>query len=153
MRDIPKNVYEEVRAEYEASLKIPRNKPKKQFFVLPVGLVGAGKTTVMKPLAEKLSLLRISGDEIRKILHNRALGYDSVWEVGKDLAEKYAKEGYSIAHDTDSANPKTIELATKMAEKLGVKLIWIHINPPEEFIINKLLNHKHTWLFRDESKQ
>ena len=68
MRDIPKNVYEEVRAEYEASLKIPRNKPKKQFFVLPVGLVGAGKTTVMKPLAEKLSLLRISGDEIRKIL-------------------------------------------------------------------------------------
>ena len=28
-------------------------------------------------------------------------------------------------------------------------MFWIHINPPEEFIINKLKNYKHTWLFKN----
>jgi hypothetical protein len=28
-------------------------------------------------------------------------------------------------------------------------VVWIHINPPENFILNKLNNYNHTWLFKD----
>ena len=35
-------------------------------------------------------------------------------------------------------------------KELGIKIIWIHINPPEKFIINKLKNYKkHSLLFKD----
>ncbi|MDE1944098.1 MAG: hypothetical protein KGH97_01205 [Patescibacteria group bacterium] len=51
------------------------NRLPRQVFLAPVGRVGAGKTTVVKPLAERLGLVRISSDEIRKLLKERGLGY------------------------------------------------------------------------------
>ncbi|MBU4480038.1 hypothetical protein KKG48_01160, partial [Patescibacteria group bacterium] len=57
---------EEVEIIFKSQIKIPKNKPKKQIFFCPVGLVGAGKTTVTKPISKKLGLLRISSDELRK---------------------------------------------------------------------------------------
>ncbi len=36
-----------------------------------------------------------------------------------------------------------------MEEEYGAFSIWIHINPPEEFILNKLRTYNHTWLFKD----
>ncbi len=28
-------------------------------------------------------------------------------------------------------------------------MFWLHINPPEDFILHKLRTYKHTWLFKD----
>ncbi|MBM2817690.1 MAG: hypothetical protein HW401_280 [Parcubacteria group bacterium] len=116
---------EKIIREYEKILEIPENKPKEKIMVCPIGIVGSGKTTVVKPLSESLSLLIISSDEIRKFLKKNGCGYDLAGEIAFDLAEKYIEKKYKI------------------------KIFWIHINPPEEFIINKLKNYKHTWLFRD----
>lgn len=135
--------------EYEQLIFIPKQKPINQFFLCPVGLVGSGKTTVTKPLAERFNLIRISGDEIRKILHDKGYGYEKVWDIGSLLAEKYARLGYSVAMDTDCATLRTREALEKLAKELGAKVIYIHINPPEDFIINKLKNYRHSWLFKD----
>ncbi len=146
---LSEDILESIRNEYKETLEFPQIIPGKQIFLCSVGLVGAGKTTVIKPLAKKLGLLRISGDEIRFILNNRGLSYSSAFEIGKRMIEKYAKQGYSIAHDTDCATPKTIEAITLLSKELAVDVIWVHINPPEEFIINKLTNYNHTWLFKN----
>ncbi len=142
-------VTEEIIEAYRPQIKVPEHKPEKQFFLCPVGLVGSGKTTVLKPLAEKLNLVRISGDEIRQLLKERGYGYELTWEIGQKLAGEFVRRGYSIAHDTDCATPRTQEYLKQLAEEVGAKMIWIHINPPEEFIINKLRNFKHTWLFKN----
>ncbi len=140
---------QDVLHDYERTLVIPKNKPTRQFLLCPVGLVGAGKTTVTKPLAEKLSLVRISGDEIRKLLKAKGVGYDTVFDIAKNLIKKYLESGYSVAIDSDCASEKTLKNISEMEKSLGVRTIWIHVNPPESFIINKLKNFKHTWLFKN----
>ena len=137
---------------YERSLIIPSVKPSPQFYVVPVGLVGSGKTSVLEPLSEKLHLLRISGDEIRKIIMENGGSLEDTWEIGNRLVLKYADKGYSIAHDTDGATLKTQESIRNQAEKYGIKVIWIHINPPEAYIIHKLQNFKHSWLFKNSEE-
>ena len=146
---LTEKLFQEIVEEYKKSIVIPDEKPKHQFFLCTVGLVGAGKTTVIKPLASRLSLIRISGDEIRKILKSKGLGYDKVWNIGDTIGIEFARQGYSLANDTDGATPKTREALEKLANELGTKVFYIHINPPEEFILNKLRNFKHTWLFKD----
>ena len=85
-------------------------------------------------------------------MHDRGLGFDQVWEVGSLVVKKFAHQGYSIANDTDGATPRTREALEKLSAELGVKLLYIHINPPEEFILSKLKNFKHTWLYRDSDQ-
>ena len=40
----------------------------------------------------------------------------------------------------------------KLAEKVKAKVFWLHINPPEDFILNKLRTYNHTWLFKNEKE-
>lgn len=82
------NIEKGIMDEYEAELDIPIQPKRKQFILCPVGIVGAGKTTVMKPLSERLSLVRISGDEIRKILKEHGQAYDAVVPIGSALSKK-----------------------------------------------------------------
>ena len=140
---------DEIQEKYERSLELPDIRPKKQYILCPIGAIGSGKTTVIKPLAKKLGLLRISADEIRKIMHDK--NYSAEGHPGRDLAmkliDKYVRDGYSIAIDSDCASK--IEMIKEESRKFNLKVIWLHINPPEEFIINKLRNYRHTWLFEN----
>src|SRR3970040_1728002 len=147
-----KEIEEKIFAEYEKTLVIPNIKPSRQFLLCPVGLVGAGKTTVVKPLAEKLGLVRISGDEIRGLLKKNGFGYEKTFEIGSRLAENFLGDGYSVAIDSDCASGHTRKLIKDAKNKYGAIAIWIHINPPEEFILNKLKNYKHTWLFKNSDE-
>ena|SRR3989344_5327991 len=140
----------QIRENYKKRLKIsPQRGDVRQIFLCPVGLVGAGKSTVVKPLSEKLSLVRISSDEIREMLKERNVGYDQLAKILMPLAEEFALQGRSIAFDADCGNPKTKEMILGVAEKVKAKVFWIHINPPEEFILRKLRNYNHTWLFKN----
>lgn len=140
---------EKIIQEYEKTLEIPNNKFEKQIMICPVGTVGSGKTTVIKPLSKKLSLLRISTDEIRKLLKENDYGYDSVKDLAYYLVDKYIKRGFSVAVDGNCSSKEAQDKIKELKEKYKIKVFWIHINPPEEFIINKLKNYKHTWLFKD----
>lgn len=142
MTEISQTTYEAVKDEYLTQIKLPKTKPATQYILCPIGLVGAGKTTVVKPLAEKLNLVRISGDEIRKLLKEKGYGYEKVYDIAFELIQKFLQEGWGVAIDSDCASKiKLIKEKTK-----GIKLIWIHINPPESFILNKLSNLKPNWL-------
>jgi predicted kinase len=134
---------------YESTLEIPKNKPKNQFILCPVGLVGAGKTTVIKPLSKKLSLLRVSTDEIRMLFIKEGLNWEQAREIAYGLAKKYLHQGFSVAVDSDCVTERARNYIAEAKKELDLKVIWIHINPPEEFIINKLKNQKHSWLFKD----
>ncbi len=134
---------------FEETLVIPEQLHRKQFVLCPVGLVGAGKTTVTKPLAERLSLVCISGDEIRKTLKEHGLSYDGLIRIGSELMKKYLALGYSTALDSDAMSPRSKAVIDNAEQEFGVTPVWVHVNPPEEFILNKLRTYKHTWLFKD----
>ena len=139
---------EEVKKRFKSSLLIPREKPARQFFLCPIGLVGAGKTTVMKPLCEQLGLLRISNDEFRKLLKEEGYGWDQASAIAMDIATEYARAGYSIGVDADCADRAKRERIEGLASELHIPVLYIHINPPEQFIVDKLMSHEQpTWLF------
>ena len=115
----------------------------------PVGLIGSGKTTVLKPLAKKLGLVRISTDEIRKMLKERGFSYDGDENIAFAVGKHFIGKGYGIAIDADCVRLSKKKKIERFAKKLSMPIIWIHINPPEKFILNKLKNYPHTWLFKD----
>jgi predicted kinase len=135
--------------EYWRSLDIPVEQPKKKLILCPIGLVGSGKSTVIKPLSIQLHLVRVSGDEVRKLLKERGFNWTRTIEIVFSIIERLLERGYSVAIDSDCAGKNVTSTLEDEAGKYGYKVLYIHINPPEAFIINKLKNFKHSWLFKD----
>lgn len=139
---------------YLHELQFPSKNPAAQILVCPVGLIGAGKTTVMKPLSEKLSLVRISTDRVRILLREASLDEALVEKEGFILLKNLLKDGYSVGIDADcSAHKMQLE---KVAKEMNVAIIWIHINPPRGFILEKLsnleaLSHDHPKVFANST--
>lgn len=136
---------------YKKTVEIPKIKGRR-FLLCPVGIIGSGKTTVMKPLAKKLGLARISTDEIRKMLKNRGLDYQKTDNIAFAVGEYFVSKEYGIAIDADCVRLDKKKKIEGLAKKLSMPIIWIHINPPEKFILNKLKNYPHTWLFKDAAQ-
>ncbi len=134
---------------YISSLEIPEMKPAKQFMLCPVGLVGAGKSTVVIPLSKKLNLVRLSHDEIRKLLKENGFNYDRSKEMAMQVIKEFLDQGYSVALDANCGSEDSLKRVQEIEKNYGLKVFWIHINPPEEFIINKLKNLNHSWLFEN----
>ncbi len=135
---------------YERTLVLPKVKPEPQFYLVSVGLMGSGKSTVLKRLSEMLGLVRICGDDIRKVVFENEGNEEDTWEIGRRVVEKYVAQGYSIAHDTDGATAKTQAAIAKQAQEYGVKTVWVHVNPPESFILANLDRPKPKWLFESQ---
>lgn len=134
--------------EYKKTVAIPRFKNTPQIIVCPVGLVGAGKSTTLRPLCKKLGLVRLSSDEVRRLLKKRGYNYLRTIDVVKKVMQDYLKQEYSLAMDGDAISPDIRAYVNRFANKT-THIIYIHIKPPEKFILNKLKNFKHTWLFKD----
>ena len=147
----PQEVLDAVQKEYDQSLVIPKRKPIPQWMLMPVGLIGSGKTTVVKALAEHFGLIRISTDDIRKLIKERGYSYEGAREIADEIDKKYLPLGYSLAIDANTGssfglahNKRTLEAFPQ------VKQIFIHINPPEEFIIRMLQQRDKNWLFENK---
>lgn len=129
---------EAIQEDYEKTLFIPTKKYNFQVLLCPIGLVGSGKSTVIKKLCSKLELVRISGDEIRIILKQHGFNYLRTVEIGDRLIEKYLKLGFSVAIDSDCAGKAKDIIQEKIAQYPAIKIIWIHICAPEELIVQRL---------------
>jgi hypothetical protein len=140
---------EEIQKIYESTLEFPNVKPIPKFYLCPVGLVGSGKSTVMKLLCPKLSVLRIANDEVRKIIGNYDY-YHLAPKISSTIGPKYSQLGYSIGIDANASSLWGTEEFNQRMKDLNSRQIWIHINPPEVFI--KLKNYYHPWLYRDEAE-
>ncbi len=147
--DLPDEKVQEIIDLYRKDIYIPEKKLGKQFLLCPVGLIGAGKTTVVKPLSEKLRLVRVSTDEIRKILKEQGYNYDKVKQIASVLTKDFLEQGYSITIDANCGSEEAMSAVKDLVKKYGLETIWVHINPPEEFIIHKLQTFKHTWLVKN----
>ncbi len=143
---VNKKTLGEIEIDYISSLKIPENKPAKQIFFCPVGLVGAGKTTITKPIAERMGLLRLSSDELRKILKENGHDYSPVKDMGFKIAKDFAHKGFSIAFDLDCSNIDSKNFIEDLAADLKAEIIWVHIKTPESHIFEKFRKHPPTWL-------
>lgn len=143
---------EEVAAKFSSEIEVPRVKPQKQFFFCPVGLVGAGKTTITKPISTDLNLVRLSSDELRKILKENGHNYESVKDIGFRIAKEFIDQGYSLAFDMDCGNLEVQDFVQSTAKEKNASIIWVKVTAPEDFIFNKFRNHPPSWLSDNPEK-
>lgn len=137
---------EDIEKEYLKQLAVPESKFLNPVVFCPVGLVGAGKTTVTKPVSEALGLVRISSDEVRKVLKDNGCSYEPLKEIIVSVATRFIKEKKGIALDMDCGNPETQEMIHRLETEYGYRAFWVHINPTEEFILHKLKGLTTNWL-------
>jgi len=139
----------DIQEELLKQIEVPKKVLKSKIVFCPVGLVGAGKTTVTKPVAKALGLVRLSSDEARKIMKEKGLSYSPLKEIMVSITKKFIDEERGLALDMDCGNPETKEMIGILEKEHGYTPVWVHINPSEDFILNKLRAYKHTWLFID----
>ena len=150
--DLPEELFGEIRALYKKDVKLSIKKAGRQFLLCPVGTVGAGKTTVVKPLSGKLGLIRVSTDGIRKILKERGFNYNRARDIAFSIIKELIEGGYSVTIDCNCGSGNSVEKIRELQNEYKIKLVWIFINPPEDFIINKLRHYNHNWLFKDSDE-
>ncbi len=129
--------------EYRSRLLLPSFKPVKQFILCPVGLIGSGKTSVLKELANELPFIRISNDQVRIIMLKYVeapLDLELFTTIMTRVFDMYLDMGYSMAADSDCASILTQRKLEEKKNRYNLSLIWIYINPPESFILE---NFKH----------
>lgn len=150
-KDLPDEEIGALISAYEQKNPPPNVIPKKQWILCAVGLVGAGKTTVIKPISNALHLARVSNDDIRILLRRGGYNFLRTVDVARKLVEKYFAEHRSIALDADSIIPENREEIIRVAYAHEVPVIFIHIRPPEEFILHKLkhLHYESSGLLKD----
>lgn len=134
--DVPDDQLDVIRDAYMETVVVPDSQLKEPFVLCPIGLVGSGKTTVVKPLAERLKLFRISTDDIRMLLKSRGYNFVRTGEIAFGLVQRLVKEGKSVVVDADCISG--INIVEKLPD--APPIFWIHINPPEKWIVKKLEN-------------
>jgi predicted kinase len=113
--------------------------------------VGAGKSTTVVPLSKILKIPRISADEIRKELKQNGYDYSLLKDVSNKVCAHFLDLGYGLTLDQDLASQ--LEFVERIKAKYKLETIFIHVNPPEDFIIQKLRTYKgEQWLTTDQEK-
>ena len=94
---------------YKKQIVLPVARPKKKMLLCPVGHIGSGKTTVIKPLAKKLHLVRISTDELRILARDNKLSLH-LERVVTNFVSHFLSKDYSVACDFDCSTLEKREL-------------------------------------------
>lgn len=124
---------EEIQQEFKDSLEIPTTKPTKKCLVCPVGLIGSGKTTVIKPIAKELNLVRVSNDEYRILLKQNGHGYETIKSFLNLVRSELLNQGHSIAIDANAGGQTSFNFITRAREEFGVEVYWLNINTPDKY--------------------
>jgi hypothetical protein len=69
--------------------------------------------------------------------------------IFNDVLDLVSATGHGVAFDSNCGSPQAKALIEQRATKLGALVFWLLVDPPEEYIINKLRSHPPTWLFEN----
>ncbi|MEK7530443.1 MAG: AAA family ATPase [Patescibacteria group bacterium] len=134
---------------YAKTIDVPAIKIPKPYVLAPVGLIGAGKSTIVVSLAKKLNLVRICTDDIRRLLKESGFSYAHTLEIATVTHRLFGTQGYGIALDANAGSVAWVKLTRQLFKEIGAPVVWIHINTPESVILERLENYKPSWLFTD----
>ena len=129
---------EEFLASFAKKVLVFPDGPSVLCILAPVGLIGSGKSTVMQALAERFSLVVIRTDAIRA--HLNRFGYNNrrTPELAGRLVVSCVERGYGVAVDADVVVEEKRSALQRIARELEVPLVSVHINTPEEVILDRL---------------
>ncbi len=94
--------------EFIKTLKVMPRKTKKAIVIAIIGLVGSGKTSVAKELANLLPATIIEGDDIRVQLRKQNERYEGARKIAENAVSKVIKQGGNVILDSDHIDQKKL---------------------------------------------
>ena len=106
------------------------------------GLPGTGKSYFCSQLAERLPVVILGSDALRKVLFATP-GYGAqessrLFQTIHHLIEELLKKGISLILDATNLSERHREYLYSIAERLGVKLILVRVEAPVEVVRDRL---------------
>ncbi|MBE0481207.1 MAG: ATP-binding protein [Dehalococcoidia bacterium] len=125
--------------EFLGELSEPVARP---VFVLVSGLPGTGKTYFSRRLGERLPSVIVESDALRKVLFAhptyRPEESQRLFTATHHLIEGLLKGGRSVIFDATNVLEQHRQHLYRIAEKLGVRLIIVHVEAPHEVVRERL---------------
>lgn len=111
-------------------------------FITVSGLPGTGKSYFCHKLAERLTLVILESDVLRKALFPQP-GYSleenaRLFRALHLLIERLLKRGISLILDATNLSERYRERLYSIADRLGVKLILVRVEAPPEVVYERL---------------
>ncbi|MBU1291877.1 AAA family ATPase [Patescibacteria group bacterium] len=117
----------ELRAQdaFMKTLEITPRETKNPVVIAIIGLVGSGKTSVVRELAKLLPATIVEGDDIRVQLRKQSERYEGARKIAENAVLKVIKQGGNVILDSDHIDQKKRASLREKVKQAGAKLIFI----------------------------
>lgn len=141
--DVPPEVEKQIYDDYRQQI-IQQNQP---IALAAVGYNAAGKSSSIAPLARTIGAIRVSSDIIRENVFRAGYNFAVQREYSNSLPPQSTDElvyelidkRYNLFLDFKAGN--NIKMLRKLKDS-GYKVVLIHVDPPYDWIVEKVKNHK-----------
>ena len=121
-------------------LDISERKTKKPIVVAFIGLIGSGKSSVARELANQIGATVIEGDDIRIELRKQKERYERARAIAEDVALEVIKKGGNIILDSDFVDEKKRASLREKARKAGVRIVFIRTHCDLDVVVGRVLS-------------
>ena len=108
-----------------AKLNIKKSRTNNPIVVAMIGLVGSGKSSVAKKLAEHIGATVISGDEIRIELRKQGEQYEQARVIAENTMIEVMRRDSNVILDSDFIDEKKRASIREKARKFGFQLVFV----------------------------
>ena len=114
----------------------------KPVFVAVSGLPGAGKSYFCSKLAERIPLIVLESDALRKVLFSTPsyspAESQRLFRAIHFLIERLLKKGFSLILDATNLSERHREYLYSIADRLSIRLILVHVKAPVKVVRQRL---------------
>ena len=126
-------------ASFMAKMNIRKRKTAQPVMVAMIGLVGSGKSSVAKELAERIGATIIEGDEIRIELRKQGERYERARAIAENASFEVVKQGGNVILDSDFVDKNKRASLREKARKAGVRLVFIRTYCDLDVMVGRML--------------
>lgn len=124
---------------FMATLKVAQCKTKNPIIVALIGIVGSGKSSVARELAQHIGATVIEGDAIRVALRKQNERYEKSRAIAEDIALSIVEQGGNAILDSDFIDPKKRASIREKARKAGVRLEFLCVYADLDVMLGRAL--------------
>lgn len=118
---------------------IVSRKTEKPIIVAMIGIVGSGKTSVAKALAERIGATVIEGDKIRVELRRQDENYERARAIAENVALEITERGGNVILDSDFIDPKKRASLREKARKAGVPVAFVCVYAEYDVMVGRII--------------